>query len=566
MRFRPLCCAALSLISLPCDLHAQANAARAGDDLLGLWGGEPVFGPQVRGELLLDRHGRRWIARVAGFEAMADQVGDSVVVTLPGGQGTLKAWVGDTNAPLGFWIQPAAFDNPPYATPVHFRLAGNATWRGTVRPLDHRFPLYLSVSRDSTGGLRGVFRNPAANWPGRGGWYRLERDGDNIAVINQRTGKVQWRQAYDSAQRTITFDFGGPFTLGPRSLEQAVGFVPRSPSLSLYDYRRPVMRPDGWRTANASVVSVDTLALRSIVRKIISTDPFDERAPRIHSLLVARRGRLVLDEYFTGYGPDQVHDLRSASKTITSIMAGVAMRRTRSFDMATTVGSTPVTVGQLLTHTSGLACDDDDDASPGNEDRMQSEHATSDWYQFFMALPRVHPPGTTYAYCSAGINMVGRVIGTAARSWLPAFFDRRLAQPLQITGYAMNLMPNGEAYSGGGVHMTPRDFLKFGQLYLAGGIWKGVRLVDASWVTQSTAHQVDRPDSSDDGFGWHRHRLTAGSRTFQTYEAGGNGGQFLVVIPELDLTIVVTAGNYGQYNVWRKIREELIPSVMAAAR
>jgi CubicO group peptidase (beta-lactamase class C family) len=161
--------------------------------------------------------------------------------------------------------------------------------------------------------------------------------------------------------------------------------------------------------------------------------------------------------------------------------------------------------------------------------------------------------------------MVGNIIGAATHSWLPKFFEQHIARPMQIEHYAVNLMPTGEAYSGGGMRMLPRDFMKFGQLYLDGGRWNGTRLVSEDWVRQSTARQVDRQDGSTDGFGWHRHVLKAGTRSFQTYEASGNGGQSLVVIPDLELIVVATAGNYGQYNVWRTIREQLVPRVMQAA-
>jgi CubicO group peptidase (beta-lactamase class C family) len=434
-----------------------------------------------------------------------------------------------------------------------------------VTPLDQRFPLYLSITRASDGTLWGVFRNPAANWPGRAGAYHVTRGGDQVSFADSRTGKVRYTQPYDSVQRTIAFDFGGPIVLTPRTRAQAAGFVPRSPGLPAYEYRAPVDQPDGWTSGRARAVGLDEAALQEIVRGIVATDPLSDSVPRVHALLVARHGRLVLEEYFFGYGPDRLHDLRSASKTITSVMAGAAMQRGAPFTMATRIDATPITVGQLLTHTSGLACDDDDDKSPGNEDAMQSQTQEPDWYRYFLALPTVHVPGTTYAYCSAGINLVGHVIGQHVHTWLPAFFDRAVAQPLEITQYAVNLMPTGEAYAGGGMYMRPRDFLKFGQLYLNGGTWHGVRVVSAAWVSQSTARQVDRQDGSEDGFGWHRHVLQAGTRRFQTYEASGNGGQLLVVVPELDLVVATTAGNYGQYRLWRQIRESLVPAVMQAA-
>jgi CubicO group peptidase (beta-lactamase class C family) len=274
---------------------------------------------------------------------------------------------------------------------------------------------------------------------------------------------------------------------------------------------------------------------------------------------------LVLDEYFRGFGPDDLHDLRSASKAFTSILFGVAMASRPSLSDSTRVADAlpgnaidrRMTVGHLLSHTSGLACDDNDDDSPGLEDRMQAE--STDWYGHTLALSQLHAPGDHYAYCSGGINLVGAIIAKSTGMWLPAFFDRALARPLGITEWAMNLMPSGEGYSGGGVHLRPRDLLKVGELYRGGGVWKGRQVVSREWVGRSTSHHVDLPDGSADGLGWHRHLLRVGDRSYQTYEASGNGGQFLIVVPELELTIAVTAGNYGQYLIWRKIRQELVP-------
>ncbi len=93
----------------------------------------------------------------------------------------------------------------------------------------------------------------------------------------------------------------------------------------------------------------------------------------------------------------------------------------------------------------------------------------------------------------------------------------------------------------------------------------GSRWCRPQWVQRSTAHQVDVPDGSSDGFGWHRHLLRVDGRDYASFEASGNGGQFMLVVPTLDLAVVVTAGNYGQYLVWRRIRTELIAEVIRAA-
>ncbi len=551
----------LLMTLLPAGLTAQGP--------IGLWGGEVAGVPALSGQLVLARHDGVWHANLAGLEAATRSTRDSVLIAFPADQGTLRVQGLDrTGTPRAFWIQPAGA-LPPYATPVRLVAAGDDTWRGAVDPLASRFSLYLRIRRDSTGALRGVFRNPEANW---GRWLRnlrVEvRDGA-LAFLDDR-GQQQLVQPYDSATATITFDFGSPLLLTRRTPATAPGYTPRI-APGRYAYRLPADLGDGWPVAAASEEGVDPLRLESVVRDIIAADPASDTAPRIHSLVVARHGKLVLDEYFRGHAADRLHDLRSASKSFTSVMFGIAMAAHPALDPGTTVRSifpasaidSTITVGQLLSHSSGLACDDNDDDSPGLEDRMQE--VSRDWYGFALGLPQAHPPGSSYAYCSAGINLVGGMIAAVTGAWLPDYFDRQLAEPMQIDHYAMNLMPDGQGYSAGGIHLRPRDFLKFGEVMLRDGRWQGRPVVSAGWVRRSTAHQVDLPDGSSDGYGWHRHRLVVGDRTLETFEASGNGGQFMLVVPALDLAVVVTAGNYGQYGVWRTIREAVIPEVIGAA-
>ncbi len=356
---------------------------------------------------------------------------------------------------------------------------------------------------------------------------------------------------------------------GDLAMDRAPAARPRPLAASPVTDRTPLPGGDGWQTASPSRVGLDDSLLVALVRRIAATDPAAPDAPLIHSLLVARHGKLVLDEYFFGFTSDQPHDLRSASKTFTGLMAGIAIDQgvlaRDSRGQAQDPRRQRMTVAHLLTHTSGLACDDNDDASPGNEDRMQEQRQQPDWYRFTLELPIAHDPGTTYAYCSAGINLAGAVIAKAAGTSLLEFFDAYVAGPLEIHPWDMNLMPSGEAYAGGGLRLRPRDLLKLGQLFLDGGTWNGDRVVSKRWVEQSTSRQVDAPDGSADGYAWHLHTLQQGGRPWREYEASGNGGQFLVVLPELEMAVVFTAGNYNRYRIWRKFRDELIPQYIIGA-
>lgn len=295
----------------------------------------------------------------------------------------------------------------------------------------------------------------------------------------------------------------------------------------------------------------------------------------------------MLEEYFYGFTPDRVHDMRSASKTVAPMLIGIARDQGVKLGLDSAVyqafpqykpfanwddRKTRLTLGNLITMTSGYACDDNDDASPGNEDVMQSQTAQPDWYKYTLDLPMNRDPGGEHAiYCSADINLAAGMLATETNRWLPEIFDDLLARPLQINSYYMNLMPTGQAYMGGGLYLRPRDELKLGQLYLSDGIWHGRRVVSKEWVRASTEHHssftpaLDIEGSHEYGYGWHIHYLKSGPHVFRDYAAGGNGGQFVIVIPDLDMVIAIKGGSYGQFPKWYRWELALVPKYIIPA-
>jgi len=297
----------------------------------------------------------------------------------------------------------------------------------------------------------------------------------------------------------------------------------------------------------------------------------------------------VLEEYFFGHDRDTPHDMRSAGKTFSSVMLGAEIQRgvqlsadTKLYPLLSATGpfahpdprKNTITLAQLMTHNSGLACDDNDDNSPGGEEAVQSQRQTPDWWKYTLDLPMAHDPGTRYAYCSPGINLMGAALSAATHVWLPQLFDETVARPLQWSRYWWDLMPDGEGYLGGGVFVRPRDMLKLGQAYLDGGVWNGKRIVSKAWTIESTAsHAIISPQTTglseddfrnsyfpgEDGYAWHLSTLHAQGHDYRAYGASGNGGQLLVVVPELDLVVGFTGGNYGQGLIWNAWRDKLIP-------
>ena len=220
---------------------------------------------------------------------------------------------------------------------------------------------------------------------------------------------------------------------------------------------------------------------------------------------------------------------------------------------------------------SGLACDDNDDNSPGNEDRMYAQTAQRDYYKYALDVPMAADPGNgTAVYCTIGINLLGGILRDATKTSLIDLFDRYVATPLDIRSYYLNLSPNGDAYMGGGMYLRPRDALKLGQLYLGGGSWNGRRVVGARWVALSAQQHSFFPASAyaaghGYGFAWHLFSPRAGNRTYREYMAQGNGGQLIAVLPELDTVVLIEAGNYNNFPTWRAFFEDYIPQYVIPA-
>jgi CubicO group peptidase (beta-lactamase class C family) len=565
-----------------------ALAGTGNDRLVGLWGSEHIYGPQVRGELTVDGRFEPWRASIGGYAVDVRRNGNRIDFALPGNAGTFRGSIAADGGLAGLWVQPASLPvGVPYASPVSLEQRPAGVWRGEVRPLANAFSLYLAVSRTQRGVLRAFLRNPEAN-VGMGRPFVVRASGSSIAFVGADDPSDAIRGSYDASADRLTLDVPvyGRFVFTRRSRDDAPGFYPRTPPVERWAYRVPLPLEDGWSTASLADAGIDPAPIGALVNGILTTPTTSFRSPYVQALLIARHGKLVLDEYFYGFDAERTHDMRSAGKSITGLMTGIALDRGAPFTLDTPAVSlfpqyaalanpserkNRITVRDLLTMTSGLACDDKDDASPGNEDRMYAQTVQPDYYKYALDVPMAAQPGTaTAVYCTIGINLLGGIVSSAAKMPLADFFAAYVARPLDIRDYHLNLMPNGDAYAGGGLYLRPRDALKLGQLYLNGGVWNGRRVVDASWVALSTQQHSAFPASAyasshGYGFAWHIFALPSGGRTYRTYMAQGNGGQIVAVLPDLDAVVLVMAGNYNNFPTWRAFYEELIPKYVIPA-
>lgn len=469
------------------------------------------------------------------------------------------------------WIQPANDPWPRFAVPAH--------------PIDETMHYFLVVSASADGTLRAFVRNPEANVGAFIGTRTLVADGATLRLV--ATGK---RDVAGRVNSDGTLTLGLPGTGDGLVFHRPMGedlrwFYPRA--AAAWAYREPLAAADGWPVGTPAQVGLRLQPIAAAIQSIVSLRTPQLSSPYVQSIAIARHGRLVLDEYFYGFDADRPHDVRSAGKSVTTLLVGRAIADTARFTPQTRVLSflsryapfanddarkQRMTVENLMTMSSGLACDDNDDASPGNEDAMENQSTQPDWYKYTLDLPMQYDPGTRAVYCSAGINLLGAIAERATGMPLEQYFYERFAVPMQFQHYGMLLMPppTNAAYMGGGDYFRPRDFMKFGQLFLSHGIWNGRRVIDDEWLrgsaVQRTIMNEDAYGEGDRyGYGWHLGTLTAGGRTYRFIDAGGNGGQQLVILPQLDMLVMITAGNYNQYRVWKDFLREFAGAAIRSA-
>jgi CubicO group peptidase (beta-lactamase class C family) len=176
---------------------------------------------------------------------------------------------------------------------------------------------------------------------------------------------------------------------------------------------------------------------------------------------------------------------------------------------------------------------------------------------FALALPMAAAPGEEAIYCSIDPHLALSMLGRAAGESPFYLFDRLVAAPLGITDYVWGVDRARNPYGGGGMGILPRDFLKFGQLMLNGGTWKGHRILSPEFVERASSTLARIRGQRAYGLLWWPQEVSYRGRAVRGYAALGNGGNVVMVFPELDLVVATNGGSYASQG-WRFIGGELI--------
>ena len=301
----------------------------------------------------------------------------------------------------------------------------------------------------------------------------------------------------------------------------------------------------------------------------------DDPNKDIKGVVVLRHDKLVSEAYFNGDNADTLHDIRSATKSITSLLVGIAIKRglIRSEDDSIAKylpglprdGKENIAIHDLLTMRSGLDADDTDSTSPGAEDNLDK---SSDWIKTIYQVPMKRRPGEKYVYSSINAFLAGAIVQHAAGERLDIFARRTLFEPMGITRFAWRQIPIGQTAGQGNLQITARDFAKFGILVLHKGEYGGHQIIDPDWIEKSTASRVDiaavDPYADQYGYMWYSKTQRLGERDIEVHFASGNGGNKIYVVPSLDMVIAITSSAYNQAYGQRRSQDILLALLAAA--
>jgi CubicO group peptidase (beta-lactamase class C family) len=316
-------------------------------------------------------------------------------------------------------------------------------------------------------------------------------------------------------------------------------FLGFSFSISLYGKTKNSYYPDdAWKISTPEEQGIDSKIILEMLRNIQSS------TLDFHSILIIRNGTIVTEVYWAPYNKNIIHNVKSASKSIISALVGIALEKKYLNNLHQKVSEffpeyvhdqskQDISLYDLLTMTAGFNWMEDSGPSP---------YDLENWIK----IPMRDKPGEKFEYNTMLPHMMSAILTKVSGESTKNFADTYLFNPLGIKSYRWTKSSDGYYHGGSDIFLTPRDMAKFGYLFLNKGKWNQQQIVSEEWVKESTSLKVKIPDNVsyamdlDYGYWWWIQD--------KGYMAWGAGGQYIIVRPDLDLVVVITANGFENIN------------------
>ena len=335
-----------------------------------------------------------------------------------------------------------------------------------------------------------------------------------------------------------------------------------------YTYQIPLQIDDGWHVSSLAEEGVNEEIINDMMTAILAG-----KYPKLFSIVLIRNGSLILEEYLYYNNRYWLQEFRSAGKSVTSVLMGIAFdkgfikgvdEKLLDFFPAFEKGDNwdhrkdDVSLHHVLSMRWGF-----DESGPANNVPWYNEN----WITKTLSLPLISEPGEKFEYHSAAPALCGPILESMTGMPVIEFAKDYLFGPLQISDYLWHTLSDGNTLTAGGMFIRPRDMAKLGYLILNRGQWHGRQILSEKWIDIST-----RPYTSDDqlgyGYYWWLSKCKGGDVFYKTIFASGHGGQRVMVVPELNLVAVFTSkpdnNPKGHDRILQIFDKYILPSMLAS--
>jgi CubicO group peptidase (beta-lactamase class C family) len=417
------------------------------------------------------------------------------------------------------------------------------TWAGTLEVQNVEYP--FAVTFDHTGGnLRGEMDIIASLSPDIE-LTNVRTDSGLISFSLPLSGResllFEGRVSETHLSGTAAFsgdpEFRGTFTLSAVPFDSLPAWARGGDAWNWPDNNRQHWPTEDWRTISATTAGLDSQALSA------ASDQVRERFPGVRALLISRGGLLAYEEYFHGGSATERINIKSVSKGIITALVGIAIDEGNiaSLDQAI-VSLVPqyleeaadkrkreIRLHHLLDMTSGLHWIEN--GSPTAEWARQG-HSSG----YYLSLPLDCTPGDCFNYSTASTHLLSEILALKTGMTTRAFAEKHVFDPIGLEIIDWRVSENGVHIGGAEIFMTPRDMLRIGLLVLSQGKWDEIQVIPVEWVHECVAYQSEgQPFVGSYGYGWWRRSIDG----YPAFIGKGYGGQFIVVLPDADLVVVV---------------------------
>jgi CubicO group peptidase (beta-lactamase class C family) len=380
-------------------------------------------------------------------------------------------------------------------------------------------------------------------------------------------GKIMGANSYEIKGK-ITFEDNTDMEVIYRKIDQIkfeeiVQIYKPKQDTTEFVYKQPENINDGWETSNFTDEKVDITEISNVVNNIRKG-----KHGAVNSFLIIKNGRLILDEYFYGYNLNDLHFLSSATKSVSALITNVAISQGHIKDVHESIFKLMPNCKKYKTkENSAISLENLLNMQLGFELPENDFPIEEDIFAYNLNRKMINSPGKAFLYDNIAPNLLASVIKSTTKQHIDKFAEENIFKPLKIEDYDWEEgKQNGYPICQGTLLLKARDFAKLGYLLLNDGKWQDKQLLSQEWIEKLKSREVTINEEEKVYYGYlfWKADFKSKNETYEVIYAGGSGGQYMFIIPEINSLVLFTGNNYNnhkEFELFEILENQIIPSL-----